>query len=284
MQHLEQRQGLLSAAPLSLLLALIFVAPLLLVAAFSLMPPNVFTILHLPTFSNYRTLFAEGYYQSLLWSLGLAFLSTTVVFVLCYPLAYGMAKVFHRFTLVLTIGIVIALLVSENIRVFGWVLTLMKGGLFLGPLHAWMGISLDSPLYNVPIIVFGLAYSYFPFMLFPLCYGIATIPDEVRLAASDLGASRTRIFFEIDLPLAMPGIVVGWLLTFALAAGSITESKLLSGQAVIVAAQEIETAFTYAQDWPLGSALAMGLIVIVSAIAFIALDKVDLDGIMGRRS
>lgn len=284
MERLEQRQGFLSALPLGGLLAVIFVAPLVLVAAFSLMPPNVFSVLHIPTFANYQTLFVGGYYQSLLWSLGMAFVATTILFVVCYPLAYGMAKVFGRFTLVVTIGVVLSLFVSENIRLFGWVLTLMRGGMLLGPLDAWAGISLESPLYNVPIIIFGLVYVYFPFMLFPLAQGIAMIPEEVRQAASDLGASRARIFFEIDLPLAMPGIVVGWLLTFVLAAGAIAESKLLGGQAVIVAAEEIETAFTYAQNWPLGSALAMFLILIIGSIAFVALGKVDLDSIMGRRS
>jgi len=120
-------------------------------------------------------------------------------------------------------------------------------------------------------------------MLFPLAQGIAMVPEEVRQAASDLGASRTRIFFEIDLPLAMPGIVVGTLLTFVLAAGAIAESKLLGGQVMIVMTQEIQSAFTYGQNWPLGSALAMILIAIVGLLAFIALNRVDLDGIMGRR-
>ena len=81
----------------------------------------------------------------------------------------------------------------------------------------------------------------------------------------------------------MPGVVVGSLLTFVLSAGALIESKLLGGQAVIVIADEVETAFTYGQDWPLGSALAMVLILIVGALAIVALNKVDLDGIMGRR-
>lgn len=283
MDRLEERQGFLSSLPLSILLLLIFVAPLLVVGVFSVMPPHVFDLFHMPSFENYRIFVEQGYYRSLLWSLGMAFAATAVLFVICYPLAYGMAKVFGRFTHVITIGVVISLFVSENIRLFGWVLTLMKGGMLLGTLQAWTGISMDSWLYNVPVVIFGLVYVYFPFMLFPLAQGIATVPEEVRQAASDLGASRTRIFFEIDLPLAMPGIVVGTLLTFVLAAGAIAESKLLGGQVMIVMTQEIQSAFTYGQNWPLGSALAMILIAIVGLLAFIALNRVDLDGIMGRR-
>lgn len=283
MERLEERQGFLSSLPLGILLLLIFIAPLLVVGVFSVMPSGVFDLLHMPSFENYRTFLEQGYYRSLLWSLGMAFAATVILFVICYPLAYGMAKVFGKFTLVITVGVVVSLFVSENIRLFGWVLTLMKGGMLLGTLQAWTGISMDSWLYNVPVIIFGLVYVYFPFMLFPLAQGLATVPEEVRQAANDLGASRMRILFEIDLPLAMPGIVVGSLLTFVLAAGAIAESKLLGGQVVIVMTQEIQSAFTYGQNWPLGSALAMILIAIIGFFAFIALGRIDLDGIMGRR-
>ncbi|MDH3279684.1 MAG: ABC transporter permease subunit, partial [Gammaproteobacteria bacterium] len=141
----------------------------------------------------------------------------------------------------------------------------------------------DSPLYNVSIIVFGLVYVYFPFMLFPLAQGIAMVPDDARQAAADLGASRWRVFREIDLPLAAPGIVVGSLLSFVLAAGALAESKLLGGQAVIVIADEVETAFTYGQDWPLGSALSVILILIIGSLAIFGVTRVDLDAIMGRK-
>ena len=67
----------------------------------------------------------QGYYKSLLRSLGLAFLTTAILLVVCWPLAYGMAKVFGRFTLVITILVMLILFVSENIRLFGSVLSLM---------------------------------------------------------------------------------------------------------------------------------------------------------------
>jgi len=108
------------------------------------------------------------------------------------------------------------------------------------------------------------------------------VPDDARQAATDLGASRWQVFREIELPLAAPGIVVGSLLTFVLAAGAMAEAKLLGGQSVIVMADEIETAFTYGQNWPLGSALAMVLIVIVAVFAVFGINRVDLDLIMGK--
>ncbi|MGM0560046.1 MAG: ABC transporter permease [Pseudomonadota bacterium] len=283
MEGLDRKLGVFSALPIFIVLAITFLAPLFVVAAFSIMPAKVFSLANVPDFSAYATFLQQGYWKSLAWSLGMAFASTLLLFIVCWPLAYGMAKVFGKFTLVVTIAVVVSLFVSENIRLFGWVLTLMKGGLIAGHLEAWFGVEMESPLYTVPIIVFGLVYVYFPFMLFPLAQGIAMVPDDARQAAADLGASRWRILWEIDLPLAAPGIVVGSLLSFVLAAGALAESKLLGGQAVIVFADEIETAFTYGQNWPLGSALSMVLILIVGSLAIVGVSKIDLDAIMGRK-
>ena len=283
MKRLNQRLGVYSSLPMMAVWVFGLLSPLIVVAAFSFMPRKVFDLMHLPEFSAYAVFFEQGYYTSLFWALGMALASTVILFILCWPLAYGMAKVFKRFTLIITIAVVVSLFVSENIRLFGWVLTLMKGGLFEGYIRAWTGTGFESPLYNVPIIIFGLVYVYFPFMLFPLAQGISMIPEDARQAASDLGASRWQVLYEIDLPLASPGIMVGCLLSFVLAAGALAESKLLGGQAVIVIADEVESAFTYGQDWPLGSALSMILILIIGTLAIYGISKVDLDAVMGRK-
>jgi spermidine/putrescine transport system permease protein len=282
-ERLNQRLGLLSALPVSVFLAAGFLAPLCVVAAFSFMPQKVFSLANLPDFSSYAIMVREGYWESLLVSLAMALAATLILFVICWPLAFAMAKVFGRFTLVLTIGVVMTLFVSENIRLFGWVLTLMKGGLIEGYWRSWTGQSFDGLLYNVPVIIFGLVYVYLPFMLFPLAQGIAMVPDDARQAAFDLGANRWQIFREVELPLSAPGIVVGCLITFVLAAGAIAESKLLSGRAVIVISDEIERAFTYGQNWPLGSALALTLIAVVGSFAIFGVSRIDLDAIMGRK-
>jgi spermidine/putrescine transport system permease protein len=279
----DQRIGLLSAVPMGVVLLISFLAPLLVIAVFSVMPQKVFSLLHLPDFSSYKLIFTQGYIKSVVWSFGMALASTVMLFVICWPLAFGMAKVFKGFGLFITIAVVVTLFVSENIRLFGWVLTLMKGGLIEGHLRAWTGLTFEGALYNVPVIVFGLVYAYFPFMLFPLIQGIAMVPDDARQAAADLGASRWQIFYEVDLPLSAPGIVIGSLLSFVLAAGAMAESKLLGGQTVIVIADEIETAFTYGQNWPLGSALSIILILIIGALSIFGINRVNLDLIMGGR-
>lgn len=283
MERSDRRIGLLSALPIGMVLVLGFLAPLLVVLAFSFMPPKVFTLAHMPDFTVYWNILSQGYYKSLLWALGTAAAATVALFLICWPLAFAMAKVFNRFTIVVTICVVASLFVSENIRLFGWVLTLMKGGLIEGHLRAWFGWEIDGLLYNVPVIVFGLVYVYLPFMLFPLVQGIAMVPEDARQAAADLGATRWQVFREVDLPLSAPGIVIGSLLTFVLAAGALAESKLLGGQTVIVIADEIETAFTYGQNWPLGSALSVILILIIGSLSVFGVSRVDLDKIMGRR-
>ena len=281
MKRLDRKLGLLSSLPLTVILALAFLAPLVVVAIFSVMPQKVFTPLNIPDFSSYAVFVRQGYYKSLLWSLGMALVSTAMLLVVCWPLSYAMARVFGKFSLVLTIAVVMSLFVSENIRLFGWVLTLMKGGLIEGHLRALTGMGFDSPLYGVPIIVFGLVYVYLPFMLFPLAQGIAMVPNDTRQAAFDLGATRWQVLWQIEAPLAAPGIVVGSLLSFVLAAGALAESKILGGQAVIAIADDIETAFTFGQNWPLGSALSMILIVIIGGLALFGVSRVDLDAIMG---
>jgi spermidine/putrescine transport system permease protein len=138
-------------------------------------------------------------------------------------------------------------------------------------------------LFSVPAIILGMVYVYLPFMLFPMTLGISMVPNETRDAAFDLGASRWQVFKEVELPLSMPGIVIGFLLTFVLAIGAIAEAKVLGGQAVIPITQDIEIAFTYSQNWPLGAAIAVLLMLIVGVLVVLALRRFDLDSFLGRR-
>lgn len=282
MRSLFRSTGFFCALPVIVLLLLVFIAPLFVVFGFSFVPARTFNLFSAPTLENYQSIVADTYYLSFGWSLFLAALAVMILFIICYPLAFAMAKVFGRFSIVITIAIVITLLVSENIRLFGWVLVLMKGGVFLGYLEHWFAVELESWLYGGPIIVFGLVYVYLPFMLFPLALGISMIPNELRQAASDLGANRWTIFREIDLPLAMPGILIGCMLTFVLCTGAMAEAKVLGGGNILTMVDEIETAFTYKQNWPLGSALSVILIITVAGIALFTLRTIDLDRILGK--
>ncbi|RRJ97257.1 ABC transporter permease [Opitutaceae bacterium TAV4] len=259
-----------------------FIVPLLCVVWFGLMPAKTFSLLQLPTLENYQTIFSQTYYKSILWSLGLAALTVALLLVLCYPLAFALAKVFRGGATFITYAIASSLFVSENVRLFGWVIGFMKNGVVGGTL-ARFGLPVDSLLYNVPVIVLGMVYVYLPFMLFPLALGVKMVPDQVREAAFDLGASRWQVFRKIDLPLSMPGILIGSLLVFVLSIGAITEAKILGGQKVVTIAADIETEFTYGQNWPLGSALSTLLIALTTVLVFFALGRFDLEKLLGKK-
>ena len=283
MARLVSRPGPRHAAPILLLLLAGFAVPLGLVIAFSFIEPRTFELWSAPTLANYRTIVSETFYLSFLWSLGLAAATVILLLALCYPLAYALAKVFGRWASLLTLFLVIPLFVSENVRLYGWFIFFIKQGVLLGGIEALTGIALESILFTLPAIVFGLVYVHLPFMLFPMTLGLSMVPREMTEAAGDLGASRLQVFREVELPLAMPGMVIGCLLTFVLAVGALSEAKILGGQAVIVVVHDIIINFTYAQNWPLGSALSVLLILLVGALVVLVLRRFDLDAILGRR-
>jgi spermidine/putrescine transport system permease protein len=275
--------GARAAIPLAALFVVGFLAPLVAVVVFSFMPARTFSIWQAPTLQNYATIFESTSYISFLWSLGLAALTVILLAVICYPVAYGLNRVFGRWSMALTLLFVIPLFVSENVRLYGWVLFLIKNGVLFGSMKTFFGYEPESILFTRTAIMLGMVYVYLPFMLFPMSLGVAMVPNEVREAASDLGASRWQVFREVELPLSMPGIVIGFLLTFVLAVGAIAEFKVLGGQKVIPITHDIEIAFTYAQNWPLGAALSVLLMLVVGILVLIALRRLDLEAVLGRR-
>jgi len=271
------------ALPVLALLLVGFAAPLLAVIWFSFLPPRSFDLWQGLSLENYREIVSQTYYRSFLWSVGLAVVATATLAVICYPVAYGLAKLFGRWANLVTLLLVLPLFVSENMRLYGWVLFFIKGGVLQGTLESLFGVSLGTWLFTPEMIVFGMVYVYLPFMLFPMTLGVSMVPREVTEAAGDLGASRLQTFREVELPLAMPGIVIGCLLTFVLSVGAISEAKVLGGQSVIVITHDIEIAFTYAQNWPLGAALSVLLMLLVGGLVLAVLRRFDLDRILGRR-
>ena len=226
--------GLLAALPVIVFLCVAFAAPLLTVLGYSFMPEKTFELTQAPTLENYLAIFSNSYYISFGKSLGLALVTVALLLVISWPIAYGMAKLFGRAANFLTLAIIIPLFVSENIRLFGWVLFLIKGGVMLGGLKAWLGIDGESMLYEVPAIVLGLVYVYLPFALFPMVLGVSMVPREVTEAAFDMGATRWQVFREVELPLAMPGMLTGSIIGMAQALGETAPLLLIGMVAFIV--------------------------------------------------
>ena len=275
--------GLVSALPIIVLLILGFGGPMVLVLIYSFMPRGSFSIRKAPSIENYVDIVERNFYLSFSWSLFLALITVVILLAICYPLALAIKRVSGRRANWLTLIIVAPLFVAENIRLQGWVLFLDKKGVLDGALNSLFGLGTGSLVNNVPSVIFGIVYIYLPFMLFPILLGLANVPQDAREAANDLGASRWRVFRDIELPLAMPGIMIGGLLCFVLSLGAFSESKFLGKGVIVTIAQDIESAFTFGQNWPRGSALSVILIVIAGSAVFLAMRRINLERMLAKR-
>ena len=128
--------GLRNALPLLLVLAIGFAAPLIAVIAYSFMPERSFGLIHAPTLENYVEIFTGNSYIAFYWSLLFAAMTVIILALICYPIAYGLARVFGRWSPVLTLLFTIPLFVSENVRLYGWILFFIKNGVLYGTLKS----------------------------------------------------------------------------------------------------------------------------------------------------
>ena len=276
--------GLFLGLPTILALTIFFLLPLCLIVLYSFQEPNVFELGKDLTLLNYKDFLGQGYYSTFLWSALLAVLTTAATFVLAYPCAYGMVKVFPKYNMWLTLLLVMPIFVTSNIRIFGWTLILLKGG-FLSFLTGWIpGFQEIEFLYNFPVIIMGMVYIYFPFMLFPVVLGLEMVDDTAVEVAVDLGANRWQVFKEVEVPMSAAGILIGCLLVFVLSLGSMVEAQVLGGSIVTTFAEDIHHAFSYQQNWPLGSALSVILLTITVGLILVALRYVNLDKLLGARA
>jgi len=276
--------GFWLALPSMTVLLLFFIVPLVLVLVYSFQEPYTFQLAAKFSLDNYRDFIGENYYSTLGWSVVLAILTTVFTFIFSYPCAYGMVKVFTKRSIWITLLLVMPIFVTSNIRLYGWTLILLKGG-FLHFLTDWVpGMAHAEFLHNFPVIIMGTTNIYFPFMLFPLVLGLGMVDDEAVEAAIDLGASRWQVFKEVEFPMAAAGVFIGGLLVFVLSLGSMVEAQVLGGNVITTFADDMHHAFSFQQNWPLGSALSVILLAITLALIIIVLRYVDLDKLLSSRA
>ncbi|MEZ5864083.1 MAG: ABC transporter permease [Geminicoccaceae bacterium] len=275
--------GMLAMLPVMALILLGFVVPILLVFAYSLMPPRTFSLAGEPTLANYEAAVTDGYLLPLGWSVWLAALTTLICLALAWPTAKALVRFAGRLATLATILIALPIFISESVRLFGTALFMMPGGgILAGSLNALFGLKTGSILYTKTATLLGMVYVHFPFMLFPIVLGLSLVPQDQVEAARDLGAGWLQVLREVELPLAAPGITVGALLTFVLSLGANAEAAILGGQAVTVITKAIEQRFGYAQDWPSGAALTVLVILVTAAVIFPVLRRLDLDRLIRR--
>jgi spermidine/putrescine transport system permease protein len=277
------RNGLLAAMPTLAVLTVGFVLPVLFIVWTGFMPPRTFGLAQQPTLENYRTMIAEGYWRPLMWSMWFALATTVICLLVGWPMAKALVRHAGRFATVISTLIAVPVFIAESVRLFGAHLFMMpKGGIFAGSMRALFGLEVGSILFTPWATLIGMVYIYLPFAVFPIVLGLSQVPRDQLEAATDLGASGWQIMREIEIPIAFPGIVIGCLLVFVLSLGATGEAAILGGQSVVVAVQSIEQRFNYAQDWPLGSALATVLCAITAVVVFPLMRYLDIDRLFRR--
>src|SRR5215475_13520633 len=213
------------------------------------------------SFDNYVQLIADNLYvSSYLRSLEIAALSTVILLVLGYPVAYGMARAPRRWQGLLLVLVILPFWTSFLIRIYAWVNVLQHDGL-LNQLLGALGIGPVTWLATDTAIYIGIVYSYFPFMVLPLYAALERMDESLLEAAADLGAPRWKTFWLVTLPLSRAGIVAGVLLCFIPIVGEFVVPDLLGGSATQMIGQTLWTQFFANRDWPAAASVAVVLLV-----------------------
>lgn len=231
---------------------------------------------------SFRLLSSDALYLfSYLKSLQVAGISTAILLVVGYPIAYGMARVSRAWQPLLVIAVVLPFWTSFLIRIYAWINILQRDGPLndvLMHLHV-----IDTPaawLSSDTAIYIGVVYSYLPFMVLPL-YAVLEKMDETLLeAAADLGCPRWKSFWLVTLPLSLPGVAAGALLCFIPIVGEFVIPDLLGGSETLMIGQTLWTEFFSNRDWPVAAAIAVALLglLLVPILFYERLQQRSLEG------
>jgi putrescine transport system permease protein len=206
------------------------------------------------------------YWQSYLYSLRIAALTTLVALAIGYPLAYAMAAAPRRWQNVLLVLVILPFWTSFLIRVYAWIGILRPEGLLDAVLIALGLTSEPLRLLNTEgAVLIGMVYSYLPFMVLPLFATLQKLDRSLLEAAADLGASSLTAFATVTLPLSLPGILAGSALVFIPAVGEFVIPDLLGGPDTVMIGKVLWNEFFSNRDWPLASAVAVVLLVVLVA-------------------
>jgi putrescine transport system permease protein len=270
--------GLVPLVPY-LWLCLLFLVPFLIVLKISLSDPAVAQPPYKPVFDwsdisgffsgldfeNFGLLVEDDlYFRATLSSVRIAAVSTLLLLLVGFPIAYGMARAPERSRSLLVALIILPFWTSFLIRIYAWIAILKPEGLLNQALIGLGLISTPLDILNTETAVYiGIVYAYLPFMVLPLYATLEKMDDTLLEAALDLGSTPWRSFWTITVPLAMPGIVAGSLLCFIPAVGEFVIPDLLGGSETLMIGRQLWSEFFSNRDWPLASAVAILLLIIL---------------------
>ncbi|MGI8524817.1 MAG: ABC transporter permease [Pseudolabrys sp.] len=204
------------------------------------------------------------YLLSYLKSLEVAAVSTAIMLLSGYPVAYGMSRAPRAMQPLLVMLVILPFWTSFLIRAYAWINILQHDGL-LNEVLLSLGI-IQQPaawLASDTAIYIGVVYSYLPFMVLPLYAALENIDHELLEAAADLGAPRWKSFWQVTFPLSLHGVAAGALLCFIPIVGEFVIPDLLGGSDTLMIGQTLWTEFFSNKDWPVASAIAVVLLVLL---------------------
>ncbi|TNG96316.1 spermidine/putrescine ABC transporter permease PotB [Testudinibacter sp. TR-2022] len=224
------------------------------------------------TFSldSYKRLFDPLYAQVMWNSLYMSGLATIICLLIGYPFAFMIAKLPSKYRPILLFMVILPFWTNSLIRIYGMKIFLGVRGVLNNTLMS-LGI-IDSPIriINTEIaVIIGLVYILLPFMILPLYSAIEKLDGRLLEAAKDLGAGTVQRFVRIILPLTMPGIIAGCLLVLLPAMGMFYVADLLGGAKVLLVGNVIKSEFLVSRNWPFGSAISIGLTILMALLLYI---------------
>ena len=264
---------LLIAAPAACLI-IFFVIPNALLLSLSFLKSEAQQITNEVTMDNYLVFFGEPFYLRILFRT--LFIGVAVglsVVLIGYPLAYFLTRTKSRFQGLLIALSLSPLLASVIVRTYGWFVIFYRGGV-INDFLLGLGI-IDQRLRLLPsllAIIVGLTHVLLPYGVLTIMSSLQGVNPNLEHAAMNLGASRTQTFFRVVLPLSVPGLAGGFLLTFAITISAYATPAILGGPKTETMATQIFMFMTTVLDWSLGSTFGAVLIV-TSVILILAVAK-----------
>jgi spermidine/putrescine transport system permease protein len=224
-------------------------------------------------FSNYWDAISS-YHEQFVRSFVYAGIATVLALLVSYPLVYWIAFRAGRWKNVFLILIVAPLFVTYLVRTLAWLNILADEGPVVGILRDLHVLGPDGRLLATSVaVVAGITYNFLPFMALPLYVSLEQIDARLLEAAQDLYSSRPKAFLRVTLPLSMPGVVAGTLLTFIPAAGDFINAQLLGTPNQYMIGNVIQSKFLELIDYPAAASLSFVLMALIM-IALLVYAKV----------
>lgn len=242
----------------------------------SLYHPFDFNASHL-FWSNYgdalNSQFLPIFQRSVVYALVATFLCVAIGF----PLAYWIARFGGRFRNLFLVLVIIPFLTSFLIRMYAWQFILQRNGL-LNILLGHLGLGSNHEFLNTHFaVILGLTYGFLPFMILPLYASIERMDKALVEASYDLGHGKVSTFWRVIVPSVSPGLVAGILLVFIPAVGDFITPELLGGVRTQMIGTTIDDQFGSGNNWPLGSALSVLLMLLILIGVFVYISRVGED-------